>query len=293
MGVKVKCDFAVVLKSHTMKRKQIDEVLLRKEGLFKTLSLLLASRTRIKIPATLLMLEWNLVALKKIIAGWRKPVMVRVDYRTLPAKKPLGGIPVYSQQKITKVCNFLYEKGCLPLLHPHIDRFSDEYSAGVIIRRDESDCLVEIVGKGFDASDLRLGASSSHESMRAEIVSGSIVGRSEISQRAYARDRERRIVKAASLKRYTEYVNEEGRLLASLERFRKQGHDTGGWKTCIPLRYTKIPKSCLRELMEIVFVLYTEVVRGLPYAAEYVASLSHVEEKGWILWDVYASWYNR
>jgi len=100
--------------------------------------------------------------------------MIRVDYKSRPSAKPLGGIQLQSLEIVDRVCASLFDQGCLPWLHPNLDRFEDLFSAGILLTEESDLAEFEIVGKGFDAGDLRLGKAIPHESFTASLETGAI-----------------------------------------------------------------------------------------------------------------------
>ena len=272
---------------------QIDTESLRSKRLFKTLSLVLAARNSIPVPQTLLMVASRPDVVKQIVDEWHLPVMIRMDYSSLPASKPLGGIPLRSVQAISAVANFLFQEGYFPLLHPHLDRFEDVYSVNMMVNRTDFKVLLEVVGRGFDASDLRLGAASPHESLTYDLVEDAVVGRRLISDSSYCRERVQRAERATRYKKYVEYANQTYRLLSSLKDLKVDDSRCEQEMLLIPDSYSPLHKSHLRSLAEIAWQLRTGVVGILPPSESFVGSMSFLPEKGWVLWDIYGQWYRR
>ncbi|MEM1535390.1 MAG: hypothetical protein QXO56_02655 [Candidatus Pacearchaeota archaeon] len=260
---------------------------------YKILSLAAALKTKLQIPSTVLLLKENKKNLEEICNFLNLPLMVRVEYKSFPNKKVLGGIPLFSKEIVKKVSSFLLENGYFPIFHPNIERLEDQYSAGILIEPKNKIILVEIVGKGFDASDLRLGQASPHEQFIIDpIFYFKIKDRQVISSKVYTQERKRRLIKLNKLDMYVKYANREGKLLASLddlEEFAGSRHRSYH----IPRKYEPLPTAIQRELLNISKILYEWTINLVPPSKSFVASLSYISNIGWILWDIYGGWYHR
>ena len=285
--------YILIEKSCTEYNYQLHEKFLREERLLKTLSILVSGHNLINVPPTLLLLEKCDTVLSDVISRWGVPLMIRLDYKTLPKNKPLGGIALGSRKSIVKVCDFLFKEECYPVLHPNIERFDDEYSVGISIKPYDYECLIEVVGSGFDASDLRLGASTPHETIKLDSLGKSLIKKSVVSRKEYSKTRKDRIDKIIKLSNYTEYVSREGRLLSSLSRFCSKVSDISEYEMKVPKGYRILPEEYLIQLKKIIGNIQRKVMDRLPLSSECVASLSYIRKKGWILWDIYSKWYSR
>lgn len=272
---------------------EIDEKFLRTKNILKTLSLLLAARAGVQVPSTLLMFTMEIDVLNRFFNQWGPPLMIRMDYQLYPKRKTLGGIPIYKLEKARKVSEFLFNENCYPLFHPHLDRFADKYSAGILLNTNDYEAHIEIVGEGFDASDLRLGNSTPHESMKLNILDNSINNRSIISDSAYAREKEARKKRVLRYKRYVEYANNTGILLPTLDDLDQTPDENENDVINITKRYIPVPMSEIRTLIKIAHIIRFEVIDSLPSSKMFVASLSFLPSHGWVLWDIYGGWYNR
>lgn len=273
--------------------QNIDTSFLKRNKFYKVLSLVEASRAEIQILPTLLLLSMNQKILSYVIRLWELPLMIRMDYKSLPKKKTLGGVSIYKYSSIKNVASFLFREHCYPVFHPGTDRFNNIYSVGIMIEPNNPEIQIEVLGKGFDASDLRLGHTIPHEYIKIDLLTFSTLRRWVISRPGYSRERNRRIDKAKKLLKYTEYVNQEGRLLSSLDLFDKDIDNNIEDHMFIPDSYTPLSKNCVDHLSETAQILYSKVVRHLPHSESFVASFSYLANKEWILWDVYGQWYRR
>jgi len=219
--------------------------------------------------------------------------MIRVDYRTLPKAKPIGGIPLQDFDTACRVSEGVIKGGCLPLFHPHLDRFKDMFNCGVLFTNGSNLAEVEVVGKGFDAADLRLGKAIPHETFRLDLAAGTISSRAFISDDAYERGRAARAAWVLRLKAYTRLVNQSANLLQDLELLDPEPITVSDAQEEIPVHYERMPDDVLRQLAAIAQIIRQVVLQGLPPSKIYVASLSYLRSEGWVLWDVYGDWYRR
>ncbi len=267
--------------------------LLQAERLYKSLSLLLARNARVHIPPSLLLLAVRRDLIAKFATDFGYPLMIRVDYRSRPKAKPLGGVPLYSVDTMERVCENLVRRGCLPLFHPHLDRFKDIFSCGVLLTDHSHEVEVEIVGKGFDAGDLRLGKAIPHETFQLNLTAGSVGRHTMIADDVYRRERATRAKVVSRLRAYSDFVNQSATLLADLAQFDSASDNLVVPEVMIPSRYEAMPTQCFAELLGIIRVIKSDVLRFLPHSKVYVASLSFLPVGGWTLWDVYGDWYLR
>jgi hypothetical protein len=288
----VKNDFLVGDTSRIWRDESSDLIdLLDSRGLYKSLSLVLARREGIKVPPSLLLLAIRPDLIREFASKFDLPLMIRVDYQNRPKIKPLGGIPLYTTEIIGLACKRLLADGCLPLLHPHLDRFDDLFSCGALLVRDSDQVEVEVVGKGFDAGDLRLGIAIPDETFMVDIANGTTTRHGVIDDEAYQKQRQIRRNTARKLRAYTDFANKAGKLLGELDGFDHQAPTPT--EPLIPSQYQVMPTDVRNELLDIVRRIKSGVLYGLPSSEVYVASMSYLPNDGWILWDVYGEWYFR
>jgi hypothetical protein len=271
---------------------QLKELFINKK-LYKSLSLLCAAELDVMILPTMVIFDYSDPLVCDIAKDWGLPLMIRMDYSFFPEKKTLGGVPLYSIEKIRKVSSFLFKENCVPILHPNIERNEDIYSVGVLLRKNDDVVLFEIVGQGFDASDLRLGAFSPHETFRYDLLSDNVTERYIVSPADYEKQRKEKCKKVLAYKNYVDYVNESGTLLSSISEFIPSNYLKYFDVDILPEQYRPIPKSLIKSLIPIVFSIKYEMASALPYSEYYVVSLSYTYNYGWLLWDVYGEWYKR
>lgn len=287
----MKPDFTVVREARAWDGNDPDVLkLLRSERLYKSLSLLLGLAAGLTVPASLLLLGESDDAIASFAHKWATPLMIRMDYRTRPPRKPIGGIPLYRLQTMKEVTKYLLGQMCLPLFQTFLDRFSDVFSVGVLLTRESNLAEVEVVGRGFDAADLRLGKAIPHETLQIDLVNGSSARLGRISDDAYRRARANRMNTIQQLQAYREFANRSGQLLSDLNSFSASPVSRAGVE--IPTEYEEMSELLARDLARIAARVKSDVIDALPPSDTYVASLSFVEQR-WVLWDVYGQWYTR
>jgi hypothetical protein len=289
----MKPEFFIIRDGQLDSEPTLDSRCLSDHGVFKTLSLLEATRAGLSIPPSVLLLDRSYAFIGDVASRWSLPMMIRMDYRSFPKVKPLGGIPIYSLAAVESVSEFLFSEQLYPLLHPHIDRFTDIFSVGILLTRTSSEVQIEIVGRGFDASDLRLGTAIPHESFAYDIHDDSISKRRQISSEQYQRERAERAKRIVQFQRYVDFANHEGRLLPSVEQFSASSDEIANAAKTIPEHFMPLGRREIRTLAGLALKLQLDVLPKLPHSESFVASFSLVPERGWVLWDVYGHWYKR
>lgn len=281
----------VILKSGLVDSDDIGSLLLERR-LYKTLSLYEASIVGVPVLPSLLLLERNDDIVRKRTEIWGLPVMLRMDYSSLPEKKPLGGIPIYTMSTVLGTSKFLWKKNLYPLIQRNVSRFLDIYSVGALFEGTSDIVTLEIVGPGFDASDLRLGFTNPQEFLRIDLKRSRIIEQHIMEATEYKKERSRRKERINQFLHYIEYVNNKYELLPSLDSFSQSAPDKTK-SQIVPEKYSALSHDSVQTLLGYCRIMQKRVIKNLPSSQSYVASLSFVKEIGWILWDIYGSWYKR
>ena len=282
----------IVKKDKVQMNENIDRDFLSSNKFYKMLSLVEAYRDNIKVPPTLLIVEQNNEAIQQIVDFWKLPLMLRIEYKTRGDRKFLGGIPIFKENSIYELISFLRSKGYYTILHPNINRFEDIYSVGILLEQKKSYVYIEVVGEGFDASDLRLGQTIPHEYLKINMLDFSVEERHIIPQELYYKERQKRIEKIKKLLSYIEFVNKNNKLLYSLEDLLSD-IEIQEPPVVIPTTYNPLPRWLINSLVEICSNLYFNTIKRLPRSETFAASLTNTKKDGWILWDIYGGWYAR
>lgn len=101
--------------------------------------------------------------LKKVFLryGWEN-AMLRSDCSRNVSKKPPGGF-LYSEKEIPDLVRRVLQDDRTPFLLEPVSRFDDLYSGNVLFDSDSEVLLWEVVGPGFDLSDINRGEIEPHE----------------------------------------------------------------------------------------------------------------------------------
>jgi len=277
--------------AHRIQDSDIDGLI--QGGLLKIASIAVSNSAGVAIPSTVIVMVANKNNIAKAVEILGIPLLVRVDYRQLPAKKVLGGIPIETIESLYEVVTYLTDSGYYPLLQQNISRFENQYSVGMAMQRGSRECLVEAVGSGFDASDLRLGSAHPHEYFEIDVDREAIGNSHVIEPGEYSSERLRRIEKTEKLIQYVEYANQQQKMTDTIDMFSMERRQEVDIELHPPERYQSIPLSYKKALVRIAQKLLYIAVPRLPMSESYIASLSFNRQARWRLWDIYGGWYNR
>lgn len=287
-------ELIIVLEDQIVFDKQIESDFLKSRKLYKTLSLLLSSRSGMKIaPTSLLFLANRISVLENDLGFWKFPTMIRMDYSNLPKDKPLGGIPIFNVDSLSKAMSNLFSLNLYPLLHPHVDRFKNIYSVGMRLTANDFLLLIESVGQGFDASDIRLGNSSPHQTTKVNLENNKIIDNKIISDLEYKKERDKRKLIVRQYQGYIKYINSTGNFVSSLDNIPAKFLQNELEEEKIPELYKPLSTTQIKELADIAWDIFIRVLPSLPPSKDYIISLSYTKELGWVLWDIYGGWYVR
>jgi hypothetical protein len=262
---------------------------LLKNGYYKSYSLFLAHSSDIGMLDTLILTSVDSIdMLEKHLDCFSNPIMLRMDYASFPYSKFVGGIPVYTLSSLKKTCSFLFNNGYIPVLHSYTNRFENQYSFGCLIKNKSDELIIEIVGRGFDAGDLRLSLTNPHQEIRYDCTNWEIFS-NEIKHDEYLNSKTKRELYTGKMETYFKYVNSENKLLSSndlnllsIENSKKLNDE-----------YIPVPKRVIDEAAYLCFTIKTKIIPFLPFSKDYIASFSILENKECVLWDIYGEWYYR
>lgn len=269
------------------------ETALGERSLYKALSLFLGDTAGLNVLPTLVLIEKNAKAAGDFLAENGSPVMMRYDYTRLPRKKYLGGIPLRGKRIIGKVCRFFHNERLFPMLHRNVDRSRNRYNVGALVREGEDEVLIEVVGKGFDASDLRHGRSIPHETFCYDLSRGRISQHETIRQDSYDRAVPKRLNYLDSLLRYFDIINESGEVMAKGDIESLDPGPVRANRLDIPDSYEPLPPDDRAALLRGIRVACDGVLPFLPRSSNYTLSFSLIDDCGWVFWDIYGAWYAR
>ena len=119
--------------------------------------------------------------------GWNE-VMIRSDKKPETDFQIRGGYIIRFEQLSDEIKR-LFRLGRIVMLLEPASRYADLYSINVLLSDNEQQALIEIVGPGFDATDLKRGEVSPHEVIYLEVkdkrVSNRVLSRKIIDNESY------------------------------------------------------------------------------------------------------------
>jgi hypothetical protein len=267
------------------------EKFLYQNNFYKSYSLLLALKNKIPISNTTVLTSIDSVdTLENHLGDFKKPVMLRMDYENFPKtnNKFIGGIPIYKLDTLKKICQFLFNNKYIPVLQPYSNRFKNEYNMNCSLSNDNDELYIELAGKGFDAGDLRLGITESHEKIVFDYNLWKILSRKIISSQEYMSSKRKRESYIAKMEAYIKYANDEKKLLNDISTLKEEKISCELNKEYVP-----VSKNLIEEIALLSFLIRKKIVPLLPFSKDYVASISILEDSKIVLWDIYGKWYYR
>lgn len=245
----------------------------------KLLSWLILHAAELPTLRGIVLTGWNdeaWLAVQSFAERWAsRELLVRSDSACETGSAPRGGYVVDLDRLESAVMPLLLDDRAVFLLEP-ASPLDDLYSVSLRPEPGWTEWLLEVVGAGFDASDLKRGDVTPHEQLWVSVASGEprILTRATSSQSAYAASRAVRLRKAAAFARC-----EIDRLEVEL---RRRGEtlllDCEG--------YRPIPDHLLSPLMHHVGRLRPELDRQ-SLEDDVVISMSFVGREGRpVFWDV-------
>jgi hypothetical protein len=157
---------------HSLSDDQIFSALDLLNGYWKTISILYLRLLRLPILNGLIITELNSEVMDALNLFCMKygyiELLLRHDRRPEIPTYPSGGYLVKFSELEKEIDKFLKDNRIVILLEPK-SPYEDLYSVNILFDRDSEEILLEIVGPGFDASDLNRGHISPHEIIKANL----------------------------------------------------------------------------------------------------------------------------
>jgi hypothetical protein len=261
---------------------------LLESGYYKSYSLFMANNNDIGILDTLVLTSADSIdILDEYLNIFSEPIMLRMDYASLSGGKYIGGIPVYTISALKEICLFLFDNGYIPVLQPYPDRFKNLYAINCLLTNKNYELTIELVGNGFDAADLRLGLTSPHEVIVYDYNNWKVLSRNIMSSDEYFNSKLKRELYTGKMEVYIKYVNNENKLLKNIDtlkedNIRKLNDD-----------YIPATKDIIDEATFLSNIMKMKIIPFLPFSQDYIISFSVLENKNFVLWDIYGKWYIR
>jgi hypothetical protein len=261
------------------------------QKLFKSLSLSIFNyNNTINCPTSILITTKNKQIVSDFCMKFQFPLLIRIDYAALPEKKFLGGIEINSLESLLEVNEYIISNKCFTLLQSNFSRFNNDLNIGVLYIRNNKNVVIEYLGKGFDASDLRLGKINPHEIKNYNLDSYHINQIYLCSRKEYQESRIARIQNIKKLASYQKHVNNYRTLLSNIESI---GFSDNIFRkiTLPPKEYKATNKFIEKKIIRFIHA-FAYLQNKLPHSNSYVASLS-INNNKLLLWDIYGQWYKR
>lgn len=175
----------------------------RLTGFWKVTSWLAFFQLDIPTLQGVIVLDWSATARRLVEAFADKnnydALLLRTDRRPELSNSPRGGYLV-GRSDLDATLSHLMVDGRIPYLLEPIDPQDDLYSINAAVWAGDRVVNYEIVGPGFDASDLKRGDLSPHEAMSVDLwadadAPGAITDHTIVSPSAYERSRRLRLEK--------------------------------------------------------------------------------------------------
>jgi hypothetical protein len=279
-------DFIVI---DNKKEVKSPEDFLLNNNYYKSYSLLLAHTNNITILDTLILASSDSIdVLENYLNCFPNPIMLRMDYASLQGSKFIGGIPVNTVSALRKLCLFLFDNGYIPVLQTYTNRFENQYSFGCLITNKDDEIIIEFVGKGFDAGDLRLNLTNPHQKISYDYTNWKILS-NEIKYDEYLNAKAERELYIGKMESYFKYVNTDNKLLLGKDLDLLKGENSKKLND----KYIPVTKNEIDEAAFLSYIIKTKVIPFLPFSQDYIASFSILENKECVLWDIYGKWYQR
>lgn len=136
------------------------------KGYYKTLSIIYLRIIGYPILNGIIITSWDEKAKETIIDFCKKnhfkELLIRIDKVQETGSAPRGGYIIDYKNLEKEVTRYLREERIVILLEPK-SPYNDLYSVNALYAEDREDIVLEIVGPGFDASDLNRGDISPHQ----------------------------------------------------------------------------------------------------------------------------------
>ena len=149
-------------------------------GYNKTLSIFHVIQLGLPTQFGIVVTAWNEKISKCVLhflesSTWEQ-VLIRTDKKDETGKYMRGGYLVSRTEVIPEVLSIL-AKGRIVLLLEPANKYTNLYGINTLIKIGTDDALLEIVGPGFDVSDINRGDISPHERIQLCVQDGELTGR--------------------------------------------------------------------------------------------------------------------
>ena len=225
--------------------------------------------------------------------GWSQ-VVVRSDTRFESRDSPRGGY-LCAIPDLGNVIGPLISLGRVAILLEPINRYQNQYGLNLMIVAGSGNALLEIVGPGFDVSDLNRGEITPHERISLGVhnnrVTPRVLHRDIVTPADYSASVTHRLAKIGREALHRQVNSLRQQRGGKLEEIGQDFLQTNGFSRLDQSKYAPLPEAYLLRLLSYIRRLPSDLPVGGP-DAHYVVSVSIIGEGKsgrYIFWDVVRS----
>jgi hypothetical protein len=223
--------------------------------------------------------------------GWPQ-IMVRSDKRPETLDNPRGGY-LFDIHSLPEVLAPLFAAGRIVILLEPANRYDNLYGINALFSSGSDEVVLEVVGPGFDVTDINRGDLSPHEridiAIRNERVRARVLRRTQVTQAEYEDSVFHRLTKIGR-----EVLSRQG--IAKEWSTHSTDLKTVGWDFLQESGYSLLNRSQYKPLPDAYLVRLVGYLRDLPWRiaetgadTHYATSVSLLrpsEAPRFIFWDV-------
>jgi hypothetical protein len=221
--------------------------------------------------------------------GWSR-VMIRSDRKPEVPNSPRGGF-LFDLGLIPGVTRDLLARDRIVLVIEPANKYDNLYGINVLFDTHSGEVLLEVVGPGFDATDINRGDISPHEhiilSTKSETITPRVIRKQSVTTAKYLESVSQRLAKIGQEVLLREGPGRCSSEEVDLEKIGENFLQREGLSLLHRSSYTPLPRNYLLKLVS--------YIRDLPWRlpssgkdARYVISLSILNDPGprFIFWDI-------
>lgn len=284
----------------------LDKVIADLDGFFKFQSILYLRKLGLPVLDGIILTQWNDATRRELLTYCRKrrwsAVLLRHDKKPETPPYPMGGYLISTKDIQVEVLKY-FDLGRIVFLMEPCCQFDNSYNISALFENDNR-MTIEIVGPGFDASDLQRGQASPHEVVQVdETLRGNSFTLSElgfariamttfiVDQKSYLSSVKQRYIKIArrlkdlGILSFEENNKTESELVSIAKSYlKKNGHRA---LFLNEKEYTPIPPNCLLNVYSFLQDLPKKIEYEVKHGFPFVVSSSYVQEgKKLVFWDI-------
>jgi len=243
---------------------------------------------------TIVVTRWTDEDAKEMVSyialrGWPQ-VMVRSDQNPETPNSPRGG-RLFELNTLSSVVANILSAGRIAILMEPANKYDNLYGVNVLLESHTGQALLEIVGPGFDATDLNRGDISPHESIclhiKDDVVTCHVAQRSTISHDEYIETVRQRLSKIGREAIKHGAISCHNLATESLEEMGLRYLRSAGCTLLNPAEYRQFPRQFLVRLVSHIRDL-PWMLRASKEDTEYIISASALNSARpkFVFWDI-------